>query len=66
LKIVQIKAECNQPPDLKWRQPLERLDLTPLFVKSERTKSGVKSRRSKDSVDLRAALILHVVDAIEV
>jgi hypothetical protein len=29
---VQIKAEYNQPHDLKWRQPLECGDLSPLFV----------------------------------
>jgi hypothetical protein len=51
LKTVQIKAERNQTLDLKWRQPLERRDLSP---------------RSKDSVNSRTAIILHIVDAIEV
>jgi hypothetical protein len=65
-ETVQIKAECNRPLDLKWRQPLERLDLSPLSVSRKRTKSGDKSRRSKDSVNSRTAIILHIVDAIEI
>jgi hypothetical protein len=32
LMTVQFKAERNQPLDLKWRQPLECGDLSPLFV----------------------------------
>jgi hypothetical protein len=51
LKRVQIKAECNQLLNLKWRQPLE---------------CGDKSPHSKDSVNFRTAIILHIVDAIEV
>jgi hypothetical protein len=63
---VQIKAECNQPLDLKWRQPLECGDLAPPFFFFLSKKSGVKSPHSKDSVNSRTAIILHIVDAIEV
>jgi hypothetical protein len=51
LKTVQIKAERNQPLDLKWRQPLE---------------CGESSPHSKDSVNLRTAIILRIFGAIEV
>jgi hypothetical protein len=49
-----------------WRQPLECGDLSPLFVRFLLTKSGDKSPHSKDFVNFRTAIILHIVDAIEV
>ena len=51
LKYLFLNAECNQPFDLKWRQHLECGDLSP---------------HSKNSGYLRTAIILHIVDAIEV